>query len=423
MADIVQDKIDKIAEEHKGKKILVYGAGFFSEKVFKEYDLSKLNIVGISDKKFENSKEKCSFTTLPTFSPDKIKNLDFDCSLILLKNTNCVQPMFSDLHKEVCTLNEYWDMEYNGDSYIICHLGGSFKEYMLEHNMPKVIKNLKKGLDEKSIRIIDKSLNKILHIHDSKYNNVVKYTYAFADSFLDNEDRENIEKYTKNRANYEKKYKLTRNEYNPDVFLFRHGLDSASDKVKEYIKGKDFIDGGAFIGDSALALFDYNPNKIYSFEISKQTVEEYKKVMNMNNIPGDKYEVLNMGIDDKKKILKVNDNIDQGTNLFFGGTTNVECTDIDSIVKEKNINVGFIKADLEGLMVPALKGMKNTIRKYRPVLSLSIYHNPEEFFETKPLLEKITRFLNYQIEIQFQEIVPCRINETVIFAYPKELKK
>lgn len=48
--------------------------------------------------------------------------------------------------------------------------------------------------------------------------------------------------------------------------------------------------------------------------------------------------------------------------------------------------VGFIKLDLEGYGVRALRGMEKTIRKDRPVLSLSIYHSPEELFETKKVL-------------------------------------
>lgn len=48
--------------------------------------------------------------------------------------------------------------------------------------------------------------------------------------------------------------------------------------------------------------------------------------------------------------------------------------------------IGFIKLDVEGYGVRALRGMEKTIQKSRPVLSLSIYHSPEELFETKKVL-------------------------------------
>ncbi|GAB7141350.1 hypothetical protein RsTz2092_13270 [Deferribacterales bacterium RsTz2092] len=65
--------------------------------------------------------------------------------------------------------------------------------------------------------------------------------------------------------------------------------------------------------------------------------------------------------------------------------------------------------------------MTKTIQRFRPVLSLAIYHNPEEFFETKPLLEQIVKGLNYTFKIQKHSTYPLNINETALFAYPQEL--
>ena len=419
--DIIQEKINQIAEKYSDKKFLIYGAGIFSKRIFETYDLSKINIVGIADKRFETENIKTSYTTLPPYTPQEIKNIDFDCSLILLKNADCVKQMFKNLSKEIVTLDEYWELEYK-NHYVMSHLG-SFKQYFLEHNMPDIIKKYKKGMDKKSAAVLDKTLNKMLHIQDSQFDGQVKYNNFFADYFWDEDDINNTKTYLKNKNLYKDKYKLTKNEYNADVFLFKHGLENASDKLKKYVSGKDFVDGGAFIGDSVLVLEEFNPNKIYSFEISKSTTEEYLKVMGLNNVPKEKYEIINMGLSDKPKEILFNDISAQYTNVFWNGNSKVKCTDLDSIVKEKKMNVGFIKADLEGALIPALKGMTKTIRKYRPVLCLAIYHSPEEFFEAKPLLEKITRFLNYKIELQYQEVQPLIINETVLFAYPKELEK
>lgn len=95
--------------------------------------------------------------------------------------------------------------------------------------------------------------------------------------------------------------------------------------------------------------------------------------------------------------------------------------DIDSFVKENNLNIGFIKADVEGQIIPLIKGAKNTIQKHRPVLCLAIYHSPQEFFEAKPLLEEIVENADYKLEIQSQCPFCDGISSIVIFAYPKEL--
>ena len=57
---------------------------------------------------------------------------------------------------------------------------------------------------------------------------------------------------------------------------------------------------------------------------------------------------------------------------------------LDDVVDDK---VTFIKYDLEGADIPAIQGAEKIIRKYKPKLALSIYHNIEDLWEI-PLLVK-----------------------------------
>lgn len=65
--------------------------------------------------------------------------------------------------------------------------------------------------------------------------------------------------------------------------------------------------------------------------------------------------------------------------------------------------------------------MKETIRKYRPVLSLAIYHNGEEMFETIQLLGSFVYKLHYRMEILRLHGGMDYFGEIVLFAYPEEL--
>ena len=71
-----QKKIDKLAKKLKNKKVLIYGAGEYSTAIFNNYDLSKINIVAIVDKIFEqnNNGEVFGYKSL---APREIKNIDF----------------------------------------------------------------------------------------------------------------------------------------------------------------------------------------------------------------------------------------------------------------------------------------------------------------------------------------------------------
>lgn len=50
-----QKRIDSLAQKYKNRKIVVYGAGSFFRAIFSNYDLKKLNIIGIADMKFHKS--------------------------------------------------------------------------------------------------------------------------------------------------------------------------------------------------------------------------------------------------------------------------------------------------------------------------------------------------------------------------------
>ena len=78
-----QDKINKLAKKYKKRKIVIYGAGQFSNAIFQNYDLSGLNIVAICDKKYE-SKNCENYYNYKCISPDELK--DYDCDLILISN-------------------------------------------------------------------------------------------------------------------------------------------------------------------------------------------------------------------------------------------------------------------------------------------------------------------------------------------------
>ena len=76
-----QKKIDKLAKKYKNKKIILYGAGQFSRAVFENYDLSKLNIIGVADKKFEQDGIHVFFNH-NCIKPNDLKTLDYDAILI-----------------------------------------------------------------------------------------------------------------------------------------------------------------------------------------------------------------------------------------------------------------------------------------------------------------------------------------------------
>jgi FkbM family methyltransferase len=74
--------------------------------------------------------------------------------------------------------------------------------------------------------------------------------------------------------------------------------------------------------------------------------------------------------------------IDLGAKKDDGQTLEIPVTSIDKVLGGSRAS--FIKMDIEGSELEALKGAKDTITRYKPRLAISIYHKPEDIL-TLPL--------------------------------------
>lgn len=90
-------------------------------------------------------------------------------------------------------------------------------------------------------------------------------------------------------------------------------------------------------------------------------------------------------------------------------------TTLDNYVfNHPEINVGLIKVDIEGMEQKFLKGAIETIRKFKPILILSIYHNWSDFLHIKTQLESLN--LGYKFMIS-KPTSGAIILETELLAY------
>lgn len=78
--------LKKLIKKLEGKKVLIYGAGVFFQAIHEFYDLSGLNIIGISDRKFSDENASKEFLGYKTFSPEKIVDAKPDYVLVATKN-------------------------------------------------------------------------------------------------------------------------------------------------------------------------------------------------------------------------------------------------------------------------------------------------------------------------------------------------
>jgi len=191
--------------------------------------------------------------------------------------------------------------------------------------------------------------------------------------------------------------------YEIPVFYYEHGLKAASGIVQDYIRQGDILDLGGFIGDSALVLSKYTDKVVYSVEMNPANIEKMEIVIKDNGIV-DRVVPILCAVSDQDTVgeffgdssystlNKINDS------MLYKEKTTVNIYKVDTLVSEYRISPHFIKMDVEGMEYDTVMGAKETICKFRPILSISIYHTPKDFLKIKPLLESWN--LDYRFHIE-----------------------
>ena len=74
--------LDKLNKKLKNKTVIIYGSGSLFQYIKKNYDLSKLNIIGVSDMKFNSKQEGEDFLGYKIIPKDKMPSYKPDVVLV-----------------------------------------------------------------------------------------------------------------------------------------------------------------------------------------------------------------------------------------------------------------------------------------------------------------------------------------------------
>ena len=134
-------------------------------------------------------------------------------------------------------------------------------------------------------------------------------------------------------------------------------------------KQEVFIDGGAYDGETTVFFKDWCGGSGFSYvwEADGNNIEKCITKLGRNT---DDYKLIPKGMWSKETKMRLNAN-GTGSNLSSDGDILIETSTIDI---ECERPVTFIKMDIEGSEVEALRGALNTIKNNRPKLAISIYH-------------------------------------------------
>ena len=205
-----------------------------------------------------------------------------------------------------------------------------------------------------------------------------------------------------------------------ECYLFRrYNISNQIDKDQYFpgdiVFGKGysrFVDCGAYTGDTVASLLK-NVGKITNLIAIEPDADNFRELSSKiahekKNIAGEIY-LYPCGIWSSPKRLAFDNTQGPSCHISESGNTFLQCVSLDDILP--NFIPTYIKMDVEGSEIEAVKGARFIISKHKPDLAISVYHKIEHLWEVPLLLKSLIN--NYKFYLRSYEHFN---QETVLYA-------
>ena len=161
---------------------------------------------------------------------------------------------------------------------------------------------------------------------------------------------------------------------------------------------ESYLDLGAYTGDT-VADFVRRVRTYKSITAVEPDKKSFKKLLS-NTAGLNNFKAVNACVSDYIGMSEFA--MRGGRNSSVGGGEQIPAVTVDEIAKD---GVSFIKADVEGEEIKAIKGAENTILKHRPKMQLACYHKTEDLIAIPHAICGIRK--DYRLYIRHFPCVPA----------------
>lgn len=275
--------------------------------------------------------------------------------------------------------------------------------------------SLIRGLDDQSVEVVGRILARI---HQYR-NDSTKYFW-----FTEFERQELRKIHDKHASSILKladncyaygRYLLPRRIISTTIFFYEHFLGHIDDLAK--VKEGEIIDVGGFIGDSLPILAKYTDKNVHLFEPISKMFELCEDTVRLNKLENVTLNKMALGAAPGTSVINLAGDASTmlNTDLFNKETCKqeeIKVGTLDEYVEKNNLKVSLIKVDVEGFEQEFLRGAEQTIKTQKPAMLLSIYHNAQDFFKIKPMIESWN--LGYKFRVAKPSDQTIMIDTTLI---------
>ena len=276
-----------------------------------------------------------------------------------------------------------------------------FSDAMNREDSAQRFSALISGLDNESRNTVSDIIHRMGMIADGNKSMQDVYTQREQEEFvrMNDEFSSKIVKLNDNLYYYNGYY-LPVNQFDSSVFFSRYGIDKLT--TLDSVRNKHIIDAGGYVGDTALLFSSYTDKNIHVFEASPSNMDIIRETIRLNHLDnivpvskalGEKSGTATFSLGERNSC----NSLVERPGYNYTDHIEVPVVTLDDYVRENNLEVGLIKVDIEGGEQLLLKGAVETIRTQHPILLISIYHSANDFFEIKPMIEKICDKYTFRI--------------------------
>lgn len=368
-------------------KMIFLGGGIMAERLYRQIDDIEKKLIGVMDLQEPENRIKKEFKQFTIKSPEYFEKeiMSGDVAVLVAIGSHNV-PSIVDFYRQKYKFRE--DCLFVPNPYTTLRFCCIDDDFASEKRIPvtdkryRMVESLFK--DEES-----QKLYKLL-IESKPYESI--------------EDTYEIVPYNKIKDMY---YYM---EDYWDSYVFSESSDESSATV---------LDCGAYNGDSIMQICHNIPQKeiyYYAFEPLKENAEAIKKNAEFRKICKE-IKVYEFGIGNTDARLSFQ--MPNNGNLEGGRFINNSCIKTDKFLEIRRLdgldfNIRgqlYIKMDIEGSELSALKGAEQLIKKYKPYLAICLYHRKNDLLDIPTYLYNLMPDYRFYLRSGYH---------TILWAIPKE---
>lgn len=172
-----------------------------------------------------------------------------------------------------------------------------------------------------------------------------------------------------------------------------------------------FVDCGAHRGTVIQKFLSTTGWQYASLHAFEPDAENFAALQALTPWPIERFKSYQLAVSDQTEILRFNQTGTMGSCISESGLSAIQCVRLDSMVEKAS----FIKLDVEGFEVRALRGASQLLTQHRPRLAVASYHYAQDLLNIAQTIDELAPDYSFYLRHHFGYFY-----DTILYATPRQ---